>query len=388
MKNVTTRATTLAILSISLLPMTTGVVASATPKLMTSFPTASTTTLNLVVTIPSFAMMVMVLISGALVKHCGSKRIVLSGLAMVSLATIIGMLAPNVQWLLAARLLLGVGLGLYNTLAVSLISRLFQGPQRQRLLGYQNATQGFGALLGALVVAALLLVSWRWAYGFYLISIPLFFGYAYYVPEVRFADSNQTRHQALTMRQGSSLVLDAGCLFGLMTFYMLANLKLPAMLVQHHWGDSSTGALLLVVMAIGTIVAGISYRWFKTRLQRLMLVFSSLSMIGGYVAMLVASASWALGISALLVGTSFGWLVPELFGHATQLVPASQANFVTIILMTSSNLANFAAPFVMVMLTPSGSLEQFITRSLGVLASLAVVELLSFWWQRGHVVLN
>lgn len=388
MKNITSRATTLAILSISLLPMTTGVVASATPKLMTSFPTASTTTLNLVVTIPSFAMMVMVLISGALVKRFGSKRIVLSGLAIVSLATIIGMLAPNVQWLLAARLLLGVGLGLYNTLAVSLISRLFQGSQRQRLLGFQNATQGLGALLGALVVAGLLLVSWRWAYGFYLISIPLFGGYAYYVPEVRFADSTKTPKQPLTIPQYSWLALDAGCLFGLMTFYMLANLKLPAMLVQHHWGDSSTGALLLVVMAIGTVVAGISYQWLKVRLQRLMLVFSSLIMLGGYVAMLVAPASWALGISAVLVGASFGWLVPELFGHATQLVTASQTNFVTIILMTSSNLANFTAPFVMVILTPNGSPEQFITRSLGALASLVVIELLGFWWQRGHVVLN
>jgi len=360
------------LLSISLLPMTTGIVASATPQLALAFPTATATTLNLVVTLPSFAMMVLVLISQQLVQRWGSKRLVLTGLGLVAVAAGLAMVAPTITWLLVARLLLGVGLGLYNALAVSLISRLFQGNQRQQLLGYQNATQGLGALVGALAVAGLLLINWRAAFGFYLISLPIMLAYAKNVPEVSFK-SQQQATPALTRSQWLGMGAQAGLLFLLMTFYMLATLKLPSLIVTRHLGSSSAGAILLVIMALGTVLAGLSYQWVKSRCQTYMNLVSTLVMAGGYLALLGLTNRWWLVGSALLVGVSFGWFVPEIFGTVTQLVLPQQANLVTTILMTSSNLANFGASFVLVLLAPTGNQMSFIWHSLLVLGSLSLV---------------
>jgi len=360
------------LLSISLLPMTTGIVASATPQLALAFPTATATTLNLVVTLPSFAMMVLVLISQQLVQRWGSKRLVLTGLGLVAVAAGLAMVAPTITWLLVARLLLGVGLGLYNALAVSLISRLFQGNQRQQLLGYQNATQGLGALVGALAVAGLLLINWRAAFGFYLISLPIMLAYAKNVPEVSFK-SQQQATPALTRSQWLGMGAQAGLLFLLMTFYMLATLKLPSLIVTRHLGSSSAGAILLVIMALGTVLAGLSYQWVKSRCQTYMNLVSTLVMAGGYLALLGLTNRWWLVGSALLVGVSFGWFVPEIFGTVTQLVLPQQANLVTTILMTSSNLANFGASFVLVLLAPTGSQMSFIWHSLLILGSLSLV---------------
>jgi len=360
------------LLSISLLPMTTGIVASATPQLALAFPTATATTLNLVVTLPSFAMMVLVLISQQLVQRWGSKRLVLTGLGLVAVAAGLAMVAPTITWLLVARLLLGVGLGLYNALAVSLISRLFQGNQRQQLLGYQNATQGLGALVGALAVAGLLLINWRAAFGFYLISLPIMLAYAKNVPEVSFK-SQQQATPALTRSQWLGMGAQAGLLFLLMTFYMLATLKLPSLIVTRHLGSSSAGAILLVIMALGTVLAGLSYQWVKSRCQTYMNLVSTLVMVGGYLALLGSTNRWWLVGSALLVGGSFGWFVPEIFGTVTQLVLPQQANLVTTILMTSSNLANFGASFVLVLLAPTGNQMSFIWHSLLVLGSLSLV---------------
>lgn len=360
------------LLSISLLPMTTGIVASATPQLALAFPTAKATTLNLVVTLPSFAMMVLVLISQQLVQRWGSKRLVVTGLSLVAVAAGLAMVAPTITWLLIARLLLGVGLGLYNALAVSLISRLFQGSQRQRLLGYQNATQGLGALIGALAVAGLLLINWRAAFGFYLISLPIMLAYAKNVPEVSFK-SQQQATPALTQSQWLGMGSQAGLLFLLMTFYMLATLKLPSLMVTRHLGSSSAGAMLLVIMALGTVLAGLSYQWVKSRCQTYMNLVSTLVMVGSYLALLGSTNRWWLVGSALLVGGSFGWFVPEIFGTVTQLVLPQQANLVTTILMTSSNLANFGASFVLILLAPTGNQMSFVWHSLLILGSLSLV---------------
>lgn len=358
------------LLAISLLPMTTGIVASATPQLAMAFPTASATTLNLVVTLPSFAMMVLVLASQVLVQRWGSKRLVIIGLGLVAIAAGLAMVAPTIKWLLAARLLLGVGLGLYNALAVSLISRLFQGAQRQRLLGYQNAVQGLGALVGALAVAGLLLISWRAAFGFYLISLPIMLAYLKNVPEVSFKTPVQAA-PTLTSSQWVKIGAQAGLLFVLMTFYMLATLKLPSLMVTRKLGTSSAGAMLLVVMSLGTVLAGLSYQWVKQHCQMATSLVGTLAMLGGYLALLGPASRWWLVSSALLIGLSFGWFVPNIFGTVTQIVLPVQANLVTTILMTSSNLANFSASFVLVWLAPTRSQTQFIWHSLFILGSLS-----------------
>lgn len=373
-----------ALLAISLLPMTTGVVASATPQLAQAFPNAQATTLNLVITMPSFAMMVLVILSSSLVRHLGSKRIVLSGLGIVAVAALLASSAPSLGWLLAARLLLGVGLGLYNALAVSLIGCLFQGSQRQRLLGYQNAVQGLGACLGALAVAGLLLWSWRATFLIYLISVPILLGYARYVPEVRFSTPVKVKLPFST-DQKRKLGCETSLLFLLMTFYMLANLKLPSLFVQRQFGSASAGALLLVVMALGTVLAGLSYQYLKRCFSAGILGLSSLLMLAGYVSFINPHV-WGLVLSAVLIGVSFGWFVPEIFGAVTQVVAPSQTNLVTTILMTSSNLANFTASFSLLLLAPSGQLSQLIWRSGVVLVVLVSVEFVHWWRLRATLI--
>ncbi|MFD1420220.1 MFS transporter [Lactiplantibacillus songbeiensis] len=378
------RRLTASLLAISLLPMTTGVVASATPQVAKAFPAANTTTLNLVVTMPSFAMVVLVIVSGGLVRHWGSKRLVLSGLGLVAMASLLAALAPNLGWLLVARLLLGVGLGLYNALAVSLISRLFQGATRQRLLGYQNAVQGLGALVGALAVAGLLILSWRAAFLIYLVSVPILLAYARNVPEVRFT-TRQWAVTPITARQWRQIGYYTGLLFLLMTFYMLANLKLPALFVQRHLGSASSGALLLAVMAGGTVLAGISYQSLKRRWSAGVLAVSCALMLTGY-GCLALPQRWGLLISAIVVGVSFGWFVPEIFGAVTKIVDQTQANLVTTILMTSSNLANFTASFALLLLAPTGHLNQLIWHSGFIIVGLGILELGHWWHGRTRLV--
>lgn len=69
------------ILMLSLLPMSTGATASTIPGLMKQFPAVSSETAELTVTIPSFTMAVVIILSSLIVKRIGTKKLVLAGTA-------------------------------------------------------------------------------------------------------------------------------------------------------------------------------------------------------------------------------------------------------------------------------------------------------------------
>ncbi|AFR99351.1 MFS transporter [Lentilactobacillus buchneri] len=145
------------ILMLSLLPMSTGATASTIPGLMKQFPAVSSETAELTVTIPSFTMAVVIILSSLIVKRIGTKKLVLAGTALTAFGAGLSMFSPSVSVLLIARAIMGAGIGAFNTLCISLIDRLYSGQQRERMLGFQNTFQGLGAAGGALGVGLILM---------------------------------------------------------------------------------------------------------------------------------------------------------------------------------------------------------------------------------------
>lgn len=86
---------------------------------------------------------------------------------------ILPMLTTNITWILALRLVLGAGLGMFNSLAVSLISDFFEGDERAQLVGFQSAVQGLGSSLATFVAGQLALIDWPFAFLCYAITIPI-----------------------------------------------------------------------------------------------------------------------------------------------------------------------------------------------------------------------
>ena len=70
----------------------------------------------------------------------GSKKTVLLGVITYFVFGTMPLYLNNYNLILGSRVLLGVGSGLFSALAISLLSRFFQGPTLFKMLGYQNAT--------------------------------------------------------------------------------------------------------------------------------------------------------------------------------------------------------------------------------------------------------
>lgn len=124
-------------------------------------------------------------IVGALTDSLGRRRVLLWGLAVLTLASVLVMLAPTLTVLIAGRVLQGLGSSAAVVVTRAVVSDTARGPQAARaysvLMGMLAAGPLFGPLLGTLLVP---LGGWRATFaGLLVLSVAYFAVAAATVPE-------------------------------------------------------------------------------------------------------------------------------------------------------------------------------------------------------------
>ncbi|NUU24540.1 MAG: MFS transporter [Streptomycetaceae bacterium] len=113
----------------------------------------------------------LLLLGGRLGDAFGRLRMFVAGIAVFTLASLLAGLAPWAWWLIAARILQGVGGALVGPSTMALIVSTFEGPARARAISWYSAVLGGGATVGLILGGMLTeLASWRWVF---LINVPL-----------------------------------------------------------------------------------------------------------------------------------------------------------------------------------------------------------------------
>lgn len=96
----------------------------------------------------------------------GRRRMFRIGIAIFVVASALGGLADSESWLIAARVLQGIGGAIAAPTALSLIAMNFpEGPQRNRAMAVYAAMAGLGSTVGLLLGGVLTdYLNWRWVF--------------------------------------------------------------------------------------------------------------------------------------------------------------------------------------------------------------------------------
>ncbi|GAA3041765.1 MFS transporter [Streptosporangium longisporum] len=113
----------------------------------------------------------LILLGGSLGDRYGRRRIFLIGVVWFALASALCGLAPNVETLIGARALQGVGGALLTPGSLAIIQASFAPEDRPRAIGAWSGLGGVAAAIGPLLGGWLVeTAGWRWVF---LINLPL-----------------------------------------------------------------------------------------------------------------------------------------------------------------------------------------------------------------------
>ena len=167
---------------------------------------AGTSGLTWVVNAYTLVLAAFVLLGGSIGDQLGRRRIFVLGVSLFAAASAICGLAPNVETLVAARALQGVGGALLMPASLAILQAAFAHEDRGRAIGAWSGLTGVAAAIGPFAGGWLVEVaSWRWVF---LINLPVALVVVVvarrHVPETRNPDAS--KHLDLV----GSLLLVAG----------------------------------------------------------------------------------------------------------------------------------------------------------------------------------
>ncbi len=243
----------------------------------------------------------------------GRRRVFVAGIALFTLASLLGGLAESATWLLAARAVQGVGAAIAAPSTLALLQISFrEGPERARAIGAYSAVAGGGGSVG-LVLGGMLTswVSWRWGL---FINVPIGVALVFLAP--RYLPEGERRHGRFDLAGAATSTLGMTSLvFG---FVRAASAG---------WGDRVTlasfvaGAVLLGVFVLTEIRAEqpiTPLRLFANR-ERSGAYLARVLVVSGMFAMFFFLTQFLQGVqgySALHAGLAFLPVTAVMFAAA------------------------------------------------------------------------
>lgn len=132
---------------------------------------AGTASLTWVVNAYTLTLAALVLLGGTLGDRYGRRRIFVTGVLLFAVASALCGFAPNVETLVAARALQGIGGALLTPASLAILQASFAREDRGRAIGAWSGLTGVAAAIGPFVGGWLVeIASWRWVF---LINLPV-----------------------------------------------------------------------------------------------------------------------------------------------------------------------------------------------------------------------
>ena len=132
----------IALLSLSLILTSAYSVSIVLPSLLQHFSEYTTAQVEILISAPSFAITVMIVLNAWLSRYMKDRPMIVGGLLLLSVSGMVPVFVQEYPVVLASRIFLGIGIGLINAKAISIFSEYYEG--REKAMDYINLLHASG----------------------------------------------------------------------------------------------------------------------------------------------------------------------------------------------------------------------------------------------------
>lgn len=339
------------VLSLSLVLITSFSISSALPAMFDYYQGYSTGQVELLVSLPSFGIMAMLLLNGVLERIFPERLQLTLGLLILSISGTAPFWYQGYYFVFATRLLFGLGVGMLNAKAISIISERYHGKTRIQMLGFRGSAEVVGASILTLAVGQLLAFGWTasfLAYAAGLVVLALFLLFVPYDKEE--GKVSKHKHEELerltpTMKWlifylaiAASVIV---CTNTAITF------RIPSLMIETGFGDAQLSSLVLSAMQLIGILAGLSFSFLISAFREKLLLVAGITFGVGQIMIALAPSLWLVVAGSVLGGFAYSIALTTVFQLVSEKIPAMLLNKATSFAVLGCSFGASTTPFVL-----------------------------------------
>ncbi|MDQ0748257.1 ACDE family multidrug resistance protein [Streptomyces africanus] len=302
----------------------------------------SGTAAGLIITAHGLAIAVTSPIVGRLIDRWGVRGPLAGGLVLYAVAGAAGLFTDGYALLIASRLVFGIGAAaVFSGTTVAMLS-LYQGPQRDRVMGWRSTATSVGGVVWPLIGGALGGLSWHAPFGVYLVGVPIALAALLTLPNDRPAPTGKNGGLLPLLRTRPALIgyyaLQAAAavlLYGVVVF-------LPQRLAQIDIVSPFLVSLYTVAMMAAMSLVGLVYAKLRAAAgYPALLRTAAATWVAAFVLLGLVDQPWLVIVAPVLFGIGQGIAFPALTVLVGEAAPAELRGQAT----SLSGTANFAGQF-------------------------------------------
>lgn len=386
------------ILAVSLMTASAPAINGAIPMLAKHFSNVPLPMVEMLTTIPSLFLIISILFSNRIAKKIGLKQTIMIGIGLIVISALGSSLINNFAFIFLMRALLGLGVGLFNSLLVAVVDYFYEGQERTQTFGFQSAFEGLGGIIITFIAGQLMKINWQapfWTYG---LAVPIFILFMIFVPKIPKNNVDQLENEVVEEESEPSDAIEdseaaankvhqgkqhgygrlagyMGFIFIVAVFYMIIGVKVSEIIVDRGFGTSTDASYVILLLSIGATLSGFIFGNLEKRLKRLMMPVG-LTLLGiASVLISIAHSNINVYIAGFITGIGFRMILPHIINAVNHLYPEQTASVATCILV-SYNLGAAISPYIaagLMKISAFNSLGNLFMLGTGLFLCMAVV---------------
>jgi len=287
---------------------------------------------------------------GIFIDRIGTRKPFILGLVLYALAGGSGLFINSYWLLIASRAIFGISVAaIINSITV-IILNLYEGSERNKIMGWRESAGSFGSMLFPLLGGALGTISWHIPFAVYLIGLPLGFLVLITIPGTYREKSQDTRKEGSVLqvfRDNHVLLAIYGLMFLFNIILYAQAVFLPQLLETIGISSPFHISLFFTIGGLSTALTSLVYVRIKSRLSYKIIVLITLALwTFGLTTISQTYAGLIIAASMAVVGIGRGVVQPAIPGWVGELVPISFRGRIVSYLTTLGYIGQFSSPIL------------------------------------------